>query len=339
MRNKIFTFFIILFCANTIIFAQQEAQFSQFMFNTMALNPGYAGSNGAICLNTFFRQQWAGFKDPDGSSTAPQTILFTIDAPVKFLHGGLGAVISSDKAGFEKNTLFRLAYAYRVNLGSGFLGIGVEAAFDDKKIDFAKFRTSAVDASGNQLSPETDAVIAAGLAKGGEFYTDFAFGAYYNIPGKFYAGISALNLTEPKNYAWKAIDATSPVQSGFGYALKRTYFITGGYEYVFPSNPSFELDPSVLVKTDFVTAQYDIAALLKYENRFWGGLSYRVQDAVTIMAGLNWNNFKFGYSYDITTSKLGGAGKSNGSHELFLRYCFKIEIPHPVKSYKNTRYL
>jgi hypothetical protein len=82
-----------------------------------------------------------------------------------------------------------------------------------------------------------------------------------------------------------------------------------------------------------------VAAILKYENRFWGGVSYRVQDAVTVLAGLNWNNFKFGYSYDITTSKLGGAGKSNGSHELFLRYCFKIEIPHPVKSYKNTRYL
>jgi type IX secretion system PorP/SprF family membrane protein len=140
MRNKIFTFFILLICANTLVFAQQEAQFSQYMFNTMGINPGYAGSNGAICLNTFFRQQWAGFKDPDGSSTSPQTIMFTIDAPIKFLHGGLGAVISSDKAGFEKNTNFRLAYAYRINLGSGFLGIGVEAAFLDKRIDFAKFK-------------------------------------------------------------------------------------------------------------------------------------------------------------------------------------------------------
>ena len=335
MRSKIFTFLLFLFVANTIVFAQQEAQFSQYMFNTMAINPGYAGSNGAICLNIFGRQQWAGFKDPDGSSTAPQTFLFSVDAPIKFLHGGLGAVISKDKAGFEDNTHFRLAYAYRVNLGNGFLGIGAEAAFLDKKIDFAKFRTG----NENDLTGNNDPVIAAGKAKGSEFFTDFAFGIYYNVPGKFYAGISALNLSEPKGFAWKSTNPLATVKSGDGVSLKRTYFITAGYEYVFPSNPSFELDPSLLIKTDFVSAQYDVAAIIKYENRFWGGLSYRVQDAVTLLVGMNWGSFKFGYSYDITTSKLGGADKSNGSHELFLRYCFKIEIPHPVKSYKNTRYL
>lgn len=332
MRSKIFTLLLLLLGANTFIFAQQEAQFSQFMFNTMAINPGYAGSNGAICLNTFARQQWMGFKDPDGSSTAPQTFLFSIDAPIKFLHGGLGAMISKDKIGFENNVNVRLAYAYRVNLGNGFLGIGAEAAFLDKKIDFNKFKT----ADGN---PDADPVIRAGKANGSEFFTDFAFGIYYNVPGKFYVGLSALNLSEPKGFAWKSSDPNALVKSGDAVSLKRTYFITGGYEYVFPSNPSFELDPHVLIKTDFVSAQYDIAAILKYENRFWGGLSYRVQDAATILIGVNWKDFKFGYSYDLTTSSMGGSGKSSGSHELFLRYCFKIEIPHPVKSYKNTRYL
>jgi type IX secretion system PorP/SprF family membrane protein len=324
MRSKIFTLLLLLLGTNSILFAQQEAQFSQFMFNTMAFNPGYAGSNNAICLNTFARQQWLGFKDPDGSNTAPQTFLFSIDAPIKFLHGGLGAIISKDKIGFEDNTNVRLAYSYIVNLGSGFLGIGAEAAFLDKKIDYSKFKP--IDPGDPVLN---------GKAKESNFYTDFAFGIYYNVPGKFYAGISALNLSEPKGFNYKDINNVD--QNSF--SLKRTYFITGGYEYVFPSNPSFELDPSVLIKTDFVSAQYDIAAILKYENRFWGGLSYRVQDAATILIGVNWKNFKFGYSYDLTTSNMGGSGKSSGSHELFLRYCFKIEIPKTFKSYKNTRYL
>jgi type IX secretion system PorP/SprF family membrane protein len=324
MRSKIFTLLLLLLGTNSIIFAQQEAQFSQFMFNTMAFNPGYAGSNNAICLNTFARQQWLGFKDPDGSNTAPQTFLFSIDAPIKFLHGGLGAIISKDKIGFEDNTNVRLAYSYIVNLGSGFLGIGAEAAFLDKKIDYSKFKP--IDPGDPVLN---------GKAKESNFYTDFAFGIYYNVPGKFYAGISALNLSEPKGFNYKDINNVD--QNSF--SLKRTYFITGGYEYVFPSNPSFELDPSVLIKTDFVSAQYDIAAILKYENRFWGGLSYRVQDAATILIGVNWKNFKFGYSYDLTTSNMGESGKSSGSHELFLRYCFKIEIPKTFKSYKNTRYL
>lgn len=324
MRSKIFTFLLLLLFANTMIFAQQEAQFSQFMFNTMALNPAYAGSNGSICLNTFARQQWMGFKDPDGSNTAPQTFLFSIDAPIKFLHGGLGAVIIKDKIGYEDNTSFRLAYAYRVNLGNGFLGIAAEAAFLDKKMDYTKF--IAIDPDDNVLKNK---------AKESNFYTDFAFGVYYNVPGKFYAGFSALNLSEPKGFGY----TNDQGANSNSFELKRTYFITGGYEYVFPSNPSFELDPSLLIKTDFVSAQYDIAAILKYENRFWGGLSYRVQDAVTILVGLNWKNFKFGYSYDLTTSNLGGSGKSSGSHELFLRYCFKIEIPKTYKSYKNTRFL
>ena len=324
MRIKIFTFLLIILGVNTIVFSQQEAQFSQYMFNTMALNPGYAGSNGAICLNTFARQQWMGFKDPDGSSTAPQTFLFSLDAPIKFLHGGLGAVISKDKIGFEDNTNVRLAYAYRVNVGTGFLGIGAEAAFLDKKIDFTKFK---------YIDPDDPALM--NKAKESNFYTDFAFGIYYNVPGKFYAGISALNLSEPKGFYYKDINNADQ----YSFRLKRTYFITGGYEYIFPNNPSFELDPHILIKTDFVSAQYDVSAILKYENRFWGGLSYRVHDAATVLLGVNWKNFKFGYSYDITTSSMGGSGKSSGSHELFLRYCFKIEIPHPVKSYKNTRYL
>ena len=175
-------------------------------------------------------------------------------------------------------------------------------------------------------------------AKGSDFFTDFAFGIYYNVPGKYYVGISALNLSEPTGFAWKSTSSTATVSGGNAVQLKRTYFATAGYEYIFPSNPSFELDPSLLIKTDFVSAQYDVSAILKYDNKFWGGLSYRVQDAVTVLVGMNMGPFKFGYSYDITTSKLGGAGKSNGSHELFLRYCFKISIPTYPKSYKNTRY-
>lgn len=313
MRSKIFTLLLLLFCANTFVFAQQEAQFSQFMFNTMAINPGYAGSNGAICLNAFARQQWLGFKDADGSNTAPQTFLFSIDAPIKFLHGGLGAVVTKDKIGFEDNTSVKLAYAYRVNIGSGFLGIGAEGVFIDKKIDFSKFKP---------IDPADPLLL--NPSKQSNFYTDFAFGVYYNVPGKFYTGISAINLSEPE---------------GLNYKLKRTYYISGGYEYVLPGNPDFEIDPHVLIKTDFASAQYDVAAILKYQNKFWGGLSYRVQDAVTILIGMNLKDFKIGYSYDLTTSKMGGSGKSSGSHELFLRYCFKIEFPKIPKSYKNTRYL
>ena len=328
MRNKIFTLLLFLFIASTnSVFAQQEAQFSQFMFNKLSFNPGATGINKKICLSTFARQQWMGFTDPTGDKTAPQTMMVSLDACFNFTQktnfwsrSGLGIVVSQDKLGFESATAARISYSYHVNLGNGLLGIGAQIGFVDKKIDFAKF-----------IAIQKDDPLLASPAKQSNFFTDYSVGLYYQQPGKYYFGVSAVNITQPKGFQWSG---------GYAYTLDRTVFITGGYEYVFPDNPSFELDPHLLVKTDLKTAQYDVAAILKYENKVWGGLSYRVQDAITVILG--WSPipaWSFGYSYDITTSSMGGSGKSSGSHEIFAKYCFNINIPTYVKSYKNSRHL
>ena len=343
MRNKIYIFLLILLSASTSLFAQQEAQFSQFMFNKLSFNPGYAGNDQKICFTGFGRQQWMGFTDANGDKTAPQTFLASLDACLNFSNktnfwsrSGIGLVVSSDKLGYEATTTVRISYAYHVNVGAGKLGIGAQIGFLDKKIDYSKFVVSLGQ-------PGDDPVIAAGLANNGgkpsNMFTDYAFGLYYQLPGKFYIGMSALNLSEPKGFPYTSTNGTTST-SGDAYNLDRTYYITGGYEYTFPSDPSFELDPHMLIQTDFTTTQYDIAAILKYNNKVWGGLSYRVQDAITVILG--WSPipaWSFGYSYDITTSNMGGAGKSSGSHEIFAKYCFNISFPTYVKSYRNTRWL
>lgn len=334
---------LILLSASTSLFAQQEAQFSQFMFNKLSFNPGYAGNDQKICFTGFGRQQWMGFTDANGDKTAPQTFLASLDACLNFSNktnfwsrSGIGLVVSSDKLGYEATTTVRISYAYHVNVGAGKLGIGAQIGFLDKKIDYSKFVVSLGQ-------PGDDPVIAAGLANNGgkpsNMFTDYAFGLYYQLPGKFYVGMSALNLSEPKGFPYTSTNGTTST-SGDAYNLDRTYYITGGYEYTFPSDPSFELDPHMLIQTDFTTTQYDIAAILKYNNKVWGGLSYRVQDAITVILG--WSPipaWSFGYSYDITTSNMGGAGKSSGSHEIFAKYCFNISFPTYVKSYRNTRWL
>ena len=108
----------------------------------------------------------------------------------------------------------------------------------------------------------------------------------------------------------------------------------------------FEITPSTLIKTDGVSLQFDVNAMVDYlNNKFWAGLSYRKTDAVVIMLGLKpfgpgpYENLKIGYSYDITTSAMGGSGMSSGSHEIYVGYCFKIEMVKPVESYKNLRFL
>jgi len=311
--------FLCFFFFTIIASAQQEAQFSHNMFNNMAINPGYAGNKDAICATLLARQQWVGFKDPDGNKGAPQTYLVSIDGAVNALHGGLGLTIIQDQLGFEKNMDVKLAYAYRLVLDDGTLGIGAQVGFFNKKIDFAKFKP--IDT--------TDPL----LMNGGEqsnMAADFAFGAFYSIPNKLYVGLSASQLAASKiTYSSQLAKPTHA----------RHYYLSAGYYYPIPSNPSFELEPSILIKSDFASTQFDINTLVKYNNQFWGGVSYRATDAIVILLGMNWKNFHFGYSYDVTTSALGANGRSSGSHEVMIGYCFKIIREFKPESYRNPRFL
>ncbi len=314
-KNIIFSLILLFICF--VATAQQEPQFTQNMFNNMYTNPGYAGSNEAICATGLMRQQWVGFKDDEGNTVSPETYLISIDAPVNILHGGLGCTIMQDKLGFEKNIKVKLGYAYRFSLGYGDLGIGAQVGFLNKSIDFSKFKP--IDENDPLLQDEGEQKT---------MVADFSFGAFYKVLNQYYIGFSTSQITQRKLDIGKSSK----------FNLKRHYFITAGYEYTLPGNPSYEIDPSFLIKTDGAATQYDISSLLKYNNKFWGGLSYRVNDAVAILLGMTIKDFCIGYSYDITTSKLGSVG-SSGSHEIMLRYCFKIEVEKIPKSYKNTRFL
>ncbi len=316
MKRNITLLFLVFL--SSVAFSQQEAQFSHNMFNNMAINPGYAGSNDAICATAIARQQWVGFKDPDGSKTAPQTYLFSVDGAVNPLHGGLGMTIFQDQLGFEKNLGVKLAYAYRLTAGPGTLGIGAQVGFLSKSIDFTKFNP--IDVNDPKLQG----------AKESNMATDFAFGAYYKIENKLYFGLSASQLAQSEVQFSTAL--ASPT-------LARHYYVSAGYYYPLPNNPELEIDPSILIKTDFASTQFDINGLLKYNNQFWGGVSYRATDAIVILLGMNYKNFHFGYSYDVTTSPMGASGRSSGSHEVMVGYCFKIIKEFHPQSYKNPRFL
>lgn len=305
--------------------AQQETQFTQHPYAILPFNPGYAGSNDAICATTLFRQQWTGFKDPNGELTSPQDILFTLDAPVGFLKGGLGLTVMKDKIGYEDNTQVKLGYAYRLPIGraGGVLGIGAQVGFLNKKIDFLKF-----------VPIELNDPRILGRSSESDMFTDMSFGIFYKVPNQYYFGVAATQLLEPKG----SITPTT----GAGYQIKRHYFINGGYEWIYPDEPNLVFEPSVFIKTDFASAQYDVSLIARWNNMFWGGLNYRLQDAVGLVLGCNpfqtgsLRGLKVGYSYDFTTSDLGRKGRSSGSHEIMLKYCFKIVRVPVLTGYKNT---
>ncbi|MCK9617165.1 MAG: type IX secretion system membrane protein PorP/SprF [Lentimicrobiaceae bacterium] len=296
--------------------AQQEYQVSHNMFNHAVVNPGSLGSSDAVCITGLIRQQWVGFKDKEGNNVAPETFIFSADAPINLLHGGIGFAIYQDKLGFEKNIDLKIGYAYRTVAGAGDLGIGLNISMLNQSRDFSKY----IPPDGKTGDP-----VLGEKGKESEMILDGGLGIYYQVPNGFYAGLSASQLlgTEGKTTAYKGV---------------RHYYLTGGYPMTIPGHPAYEVIPSVFVKTDGTTAQYDINAMLKYNNKVWGGLTYRVQDAVVIFLGLTIKDLQIGYSYDLTTSKILGAGTS-GSHEIMLRYCFGLEIEKHPRSYKNTRYL
>jgi type IX secretion system PorP/SprF family membrane protein len=308
-------FIIILVCllAGFSSFAQQNTLLTHYMFTNMAFNPGYAGSSEGISATGLIRQQWIGFKADDGSSVAPQTYLLTIDSPLKFLHGGVSGYISQDKIAQFSTINLKIGYAYRAELGNGNLGAGLQVGFVNTKIDFSKFNPTQ---EGDPVLNET--------SKLSDFIIDLALGLFYKVPDKYYLGLSADNILQTKGPQTH-------------YQLRRQYYLTGGYYYVMPGHPAFELQPSALFLYDGAVFQFNLSTLLEYNNKIWGGIEYRFQDAVAILAGMNFKSFKVGISYDIATSSM--THYSYGGVEVMLNYCFKIKTEKFRKSYKNTRFL
>lgn len=296
-------------------FAQQSTLLTHYMFTNMAFNPGYAGSSEGICVTGLFREQWIGFKSDTLSTSPPQTYLLTIDSPLKFLHGGVSASIIQDKIAQISTTNVKIGYAYRTEIGAGNFGAGLQLELVNTQIDLSP---------SNWNPSEPDDPVLTGGAKVSDFVLDFSLGLFYKVPDKYYLGLSADNILQTKGPQTH-------------YQLRRQYYLTGGYYYVIPKHPAFEIQPSALFQYDGAVFQFSLSGLVEYNNKIWGGVEYRFQDAVAILAGMNFKSFRIGLSYDIATSSM--THYSYGGVEVMLNYCFKIKTEKFRKSYKNTRFL
>lgn len=314
MKNYLLlTFSFVAF--NLISFSQQDPQFSQNMFNRLYVNPGVAGSNNAICATLFGRHQWMGFEGQ------PKTYLLSIHAPVNLLHGGIGLNVVSDELGQEKTFGIKASYAFRKSIGTGDIGIGAAAGMINKSIGKNWIATDGV--------AQDQRIPANGAADTG---LDFDFGLYYKNPS-LYVGISTTHLSQSQ-----LKEASGNVN--FSYMVARHYYIMAGYNYSFQTIP-ITLQPMVYVKSDGSSAQLDLNGIVMYNNLLWAGVSYRMNDAIVPMIGvqkdLGQGTLKFGYSYDLTTSLL--KQYSSGSHELMLGYCYKVSSDSKTQKHKTVRFL
>lgn len=301
--------------------AQQEPQYSHDMFNQMTVNPGYAGSSGMMNTSIIYRQQWVGF------TGAPQTATFNLDAAVNLLGrpSGIGLSIIQDELGNNKDFHINLAYAWKKELGTGTLGAGIGLGVLNQTVK----NNWIAPEGGSSVPAESDPAVPA--LEGGKTVFDLGFGLYYKTTD-WYTGLSISHL----NQADIRFEGQTKEQGGVT-ALKRHYYLTGGYTFQLPW-PQFELTPSLFIKSDGTTLQFTATPLITYNKKVWGGLSYRYGDAIIVMAGLELiSGLKIGYAYDLPTHKI--IKYSSGTHEVYISYGFNLSFDKGPMQVKSVRFL
>jgi type IX secretion system PorP/SprF family membrane protein len=299
---------------------QQDPQYTNNMFYKLGANPGYAGAEKAINGLLLNRYQWVGYGGGE-----PKTLVFSVDAAVNAFGapGGIGINIVSDQYGYYDNMWINLNYAYKVETSFGTLGIGISPGIYNFNINPDGGWTSPDDVLNNSEGGTGDNLIP--QQESSQLTFDIGVGAYL-YSNKYYLGVSASHLNQGEvKYDDLAVDF-----------LVRHYYVMGGYNIKL-TDPLFELRPSVLFKSDFASWQFDLNTNVVYNDKFWAGLSYRVQDALSLLMGLELiNGLRIGYSFDLVTSAL--KRNSFSSQEIFVSYSIDLERSRNQK-YKSIRFL
>lgn len=279
--------------------AQQDAMYSQYMFNMMGVNPAYAGSRGVLSAAALYRRQWVGI---DG---APETYTFSFDMATRDNKVGLGLQAFNDKIGIMQTNGIYGTYAYRIRFeNEGSLAIGLQGGISNFRADLTK--VDLIDEDDQAFAQNINVILPC-----------FGAGIYYNSD-RFYAGFSVPNLV--KSYLRK--DAVYYRADVVAKKYMHFFFIAG---YVFDINEDLKLKPSTLVKAvRGAPVQWDINANLWIRDVISVGGSYRTGDAICGLAEVQINDqLRLGYAYDHTISKL--VKFNQGTHEIMLRYEFGWE--------------
>lgn len=291
-----------LFSMGSSLFAQQDAQYTQYMYNTMSVNPGYAGSRGHLSAAVLYRAQWVGL---DG---APETQTFNVHSPIGYQGIGLGASIVRDRIGPTAEDNFDIDFSYTVYTSdAGRLSFGLKAGGNLLDVRFSELNQQQVDGSGrNVQDPNLQQDI------DNRFTPNFGAGVYYHTD-KFYAGLSVPRFLETSHFENESL-STAKEQMNL-------YFITG---YVWDLNPFLKFKPTLLTKvTQGAPLQVDASANFMLNDKFILGAAYRWDAAFSGMLGFNISNkVLLGLAYDRETTELGSQAFNNGSFEVVFRYDF-----------------
>jgi len=304
MRNSYIAILVLILLGTYSSSAQQDPQYTQYMYNTQVVNPAYAGSREALSFGLLGRTQWVNFEG------APKTGTFTVNSPIGALENmGLGLTIVHDELGPSVESNVTIDYSYTINTSDAAkLSFGLKGGLDLLDVDFTKLNIADEgDIFENNVDNKLQPQIGAGI--------------YYHTE-KFYAGLSVPNFLSTKHFDESQID--NLINDPLGLAGETTaaerlhYFLIAGY--VFDLNENLKFKPATLVKlVSGAPLEWDASANFLINEKFTIGASYRWSAALSAMAGFQVTDGMFiGVAYDYQTTDI--ETYSAGSYEVFLRF-------------------
>ncbi|WP_396632884.1 type IX secretion system membrane protein PorP/SprF [Maribacter sp. R86514] len=296
--NKYFLTIIITVAGLFMGYSQQDAQYTQYMYNTISVNPAYAGSRGVLSIAALHRSQWVGL---DG---APTTQTLNFHTPVSE-HVGLGLSVVNDEIGNGTNqdTYIDAAFSYTVKTSEeGKLSFGLKAGGHLFNVDFTKLRNYGAETN----LPNID----------NKFSPNFGAGIYYHTD-QFYAGLSVPNFLQTEHFDSSDTNSSSLIAQ----ERMNFYLITG---YVFELRNDVKFKPAALIKAvKGAPLQLDLSANFLFNDKFSLGAAYRWDAALSALFGFQLNDqLMLGLAYDKETTDLGATRFNDGSFEIMLRYEF-----------------
>ena len=270
-------------------FSQQDALYSQYMFNQFTINPAYAGSRESFSSVLLYRNQWTGL---DG---APSTLNFSMHSPFSDQKMAIGLNFIVDNIGPTKNSSFMGTYAYHLKTSKGKLSLALRGGII----------TSTLDNNLLNFFDANDVHNSGGVAQ--NIAPNFDFGMYY-YSSKFYSGLSINHLYDSD------VIYQNTAQTHFSLN-QHIFFNTGG---VFELNPNLVLKPSIMIRyVNGSPLSYDLNSALLINKKVWVGLTYRSTKNIIFISEFNLSdNIRAGYSYDFDLGKL--RSFHSGSHEVFI---------------------
>lgn len=280
--------------------AQQDSQYTQYMYNTMSFNPAYAGSRGSFSMIGLYRNQWVGLEG------APETLNFSAHSPIGIQGVGVGLGFTSDRIGpsVENTIVADFSYTLPMNDKGTKLAFGVAAGINMLDIDVNKltiYNPNDVNLTSQQVSSPVVGV------------------GFFLYDENWYAGLSTPNLLETEHYNDIAVSTATE---------KMHVYLVGGY--IFELNPNLKFKPAVLAKAvSGAPLAVDISANFLFSEKFTLGAGYRLDAGISALVGFQISDqLMIGYAYDYGLTEL--SNYHDGSHELFLRFELGTRVSNKV---------